>query len=352
MVHSGADVLVRACSFMFVKATSYVLLISVLTSIDASYTRCSVLHSFRCSSKLKVSAMAFRFWKLAHFTIQCFMFLMLSFLYSHVVDPNRSKVSDEAEVPGESRDTRSEPGVAECAIPMEEDVNVKDFVPEILTKDIPHTRVAEENNLEGQPNKTQIGEVILHPEKLLSSKKSQKLQLGEEIALDSMSDEIANGKHASIEEQPRDSNDQRGTGKDVQVGSLPGHISPRYNGATFSSIQLVNRDERSGSRGETNLLSVVTGSRLLPSRGINKEPVVSELEEGEIAPQRQGESSVTAEKGKTITSEVTPSNYPVRMVFPELPVTNTVPQEEEGEFPSSDDHNSFCEECEVGGELM
>ena len=124
------------------------------------------------------------------------------------------------------------------------------------------------------------------------------------------------------------------------VGSSPSCIPLTDNGA----IQLVNRDERCGNRVESSLLCGFTRNGPPEQRRIDSE---SDLEEGEISPSEQVDaldktvgnsvSKLIGSLPPLITQDISPGV--------ELP-------HEEDEFPSSDDHNSICEGCEVGGELM
>lgn len=141
-----------------------------------------------------------------------------------------------------------------------------------------------------------------------------------------------------------------GPGKEswtVQAGLLTS-ILPKGSGVPSSPIELVNRDERSGSRAETSLLLVYADSGLLPAQAIiNAEPV---LEEREIAPQSQVGSSERMDKLNTSMEKATRIKVPISSLL--IPSRVPSPNGDEKENPSSDDHNSFCEGCEVGGELM
>jgi len=75
------------------------------------------------------------------------------------------------------------------------------------------------------------------------------------------------------------------------------------------------------------------------------DPVESDLEEGEFSP---------LEPAKIVEGDVSASEIPCSSTPPltqEVSTRVDLPFEED-EFPSSDDHNSICEGCEVGGELM
>lgn len=77
--------------------------------------------------------------------------------------------------------------------------------------------------------------------------------------------------------------------------------------------------------------------------------VDSDLEEGEISPLEQ-----TGGFGKTVEADIPASKLPCVSTPPipqEVFSRVEVPSEED-EPPSSDDHNSICEGCEGGGELM
>jgi hypothetical protein len=126
----------------------------------------------------------------------------------------------------------------------------------------------------------------------------------------------------------------------VQVGSSPSCIPVTDNGA----IQLVNREERSGNRVGSNLLCGFNGSGLPGQRGDGSE---SDLEEGEISPSEQANASnKAADNSRTKLTDISPP-----LTTQDIPSGVELPREED-EFPSSDDHNSICEGCEVGGELM
>lgn len=141
-----------------------------------------------------------------------------------------------------------------------------------------------------------------------------------------------------------------GPGKEswtVQAGLLTS-ILPKGSGVPSSPIELVNRDERSGSRAETSLLLAYADSGLLPSQAvINAEPG---LEEGEIAPQSEVGSSEKMDKLNTFMEKATRIKGPISSLL--IPSRVPSPDGDEKENPSSDDHNSVCEGCEAGGELM
>ena len=141
-----------------------------------------------------------------------------------------------------------------------------------------------------------------------------------------------------------------GPGKEswtVQTGLLTS-ILPKGSGVPSSPIELVNRDERSGSRAETSLLLAYAGSGLLPAQAVIH--AESGLEEGEIAPQNQVGSSEKMNELNTSMERATRIKVPISSLL--IPSRVSSPNGDEKENPSSDDHNSFCEGCEVGGELM
>ncbi len=128
-----------------------------------------------------------------------------------------------------------------------------------------------------------------------------------------------------------------------------------------SPIQLVNKDERSGSRCETSLLQA--GCRDVSFASSEALSADAELEEGEIAPIRRFRSCEAPEKApEGLLKMHSTGTSPVinqRMVgSSEIAVDRHTTKENEGdqsqpeEFPTSDEHNSVCEECETGGELM
>jgi hypothetical protein len=139
-----------------------------------------------------------------------------------------------------------------------------------------------------------------------------------------------------------------GPGKESWTGQagLLTSIQPKGSGVPSSPIELVNRDERSGSRAETSLLLAYPGSGLLPAQALIH--AESGFEEGEIAPQNQVGEKMN--KLNTSMERATRIKVPISSLL--IPSRVPSPNGDEKENPSSDDHNSFCEGCEVGGELM
>lgn len=128
-----------------------------------------------------------------------------------------------------------------------------------------------------------------------------------------------------------------------------------------SPIQLVNKDERSGSRCETSLLQAGCRDVLfVSSEALSAD---AELEEGEIAPIRRFRSCEAPEKApegllKMHSTGTSPVINQRTVGSSEIAVDRHTTKENERdqsqpeESPTSDEHNSVCEECETGGELM
>jgi hypothetical protein len=177
-----------------------------------------------------------------------------------------------------------------------------------------------------------------------------------------------------------------------QIELLP----PRTVGAPTSCMQLVNEDEQHSSHCETSLLQAPVASKSMVHAFSSEKSHCSHPHEGQIAPFMQFEilgnhhegREPGARVGVEVANAVQTSNekfmgndcdtvgwtHESTMGKP-LVETSSSPgrnvttaksssildscrqlcddeQMHMEEFPSSDDHNSLCEECDTGGELM
>lgn len=128
------------------------------------------------------------------------------------------------------------------------------------------------------------------------------------------------------------------------------HVDPENaNGVGDRCVSPTYPDATAGEESQISGLPSLGDSFQVEKCVNSRYPVESDLEEGEFLSSEQ-----VNVVGNTAALDTSASKLPTSSTPPltQEVLARVEPPYEEDEFPSSDDHNNFCEGCEVGGELM